>query len=55
MKGTLHFDPTFEVLHNCNNISSMNSMEEYKSYEVSVWCVELEIAIEQTDSAVLYL
>lgn len=55
MKGTLNFDPTFEVLHNCNNISSMDSMEEYKSYEVSVRCAELEIAMEQTDNAILFL
>lgn len=55
MKGTLNFDPTFEVLHKCNNISSVNSMGEHKSCEVSVRCVELEIAIEQTDNAILFL
>lgn len=55
MKGTLNFDPTFEALHNCNNTLSVNSVEEYKSSEVSVWCVELEIAIEQTDNVILFL
>lgn len=55
MKETLNFDPLFEVLHNSNDILPVNRMEEYKSYEVSVWCVELEIAIEQTDRAILFL
>lgn len=35
MKVTLNVDPTFEVLHNCNNTLSVNTMEEYKSNEVS--------------------